>query len=72
MKLSNKFYDIAKIICLIVIPAVNGFITLLNSLWNWNLPIEAITGSISGFAVLVGSILGFSSAKYNKEMNENE
>ena len=64
--MNNKLYDILKMICLVVIPALNVFITTLNSLWSWNLPIEAITGSLSAVALIIGTVLGFSSAKYKK------
>jgi hypothetical protein len=71
MKLSDKMYKVLKWLCLIVIPAFNGFLTLLNSLWNWGLPIEAITGSVSGASAFIGAIIGISTNKYNKE-NGNE
>lgn len=67
--MSNKTYDLLKKICLVVIPAINVFLTTLNVLWNWNLPIEAITGTLSAIALLIGSILGFSSIKYNAKKN---
>ena len=65
----NKVYDILKKICLVVIPATGLLITTLNSLWNWGLPIVAITGSLEAIALFIGSILGFSSAKYYSKMD---
>lgn len=64
--MSNKTYDLLKKICLVVIPAINLCLTTLNELWNWGLPIAAITGSLSAIALCIGSILGFSSTAYNK------
>lgn len=66
MKLSNKLYDILKNICLVVIPALNVLLTTLNALWHWNLPIEAITGTLSAIALFIGTLLGISTSKYNK------
>lgn len=62
----NKVYDILKRICLVVIPAINVLITTLNALWHWELPIEAITGTLSAIALFIGTLLGISTAKYNK------
>lgn len=62
----NKVYDILKRICLVVIPALNVLLTTLNALWHWELPIEAITGTLSAIALFIGTLLGISSAKYNK------
>lgn len=71
MKMSNKTYDTLKFVLLTVIPA---FILLLNTLtgiWDWNIPIKAITGTIEALALFVGICLGISSANYNKAQ-ENE
>lgn len=65
----NKVYDILKKICLVVIPAINVLITTLNALWHWELPIEAITGTLSAIALFIGTLLGISSAKYNSKMD---
>lgn len=65
----NTVYDILKRICLVVIPAINVLITTLNALWHWELPIEAITGTLSAIALFIGTLLGISSAKYNSKMD---
>lgn len=65
----NTVYDILKRICLVVIPAINVLITTLNALWHWDLPIEAITGTLSAIALFIGTLLGISSAKYNSKMD---
>lgn len=64
--MSNTLYDLLKKICLVVIPAVNVLLTTLNGLWHWELPIEAITGTLSAIALFIGTVLGISSAKYHK------
>lgn len=45
---------------------MNVLLTTLNGLWHWELPIEAITGTLSAIALFIGTVLGISSAKYNK------
>jgi hypothetical protein len=64
--MSNKVYDVLKWVCIIVAPAICTLLVALNSLWNWGLPIEAITGTITGIATFIGGILGISSVKYKK------
>lgn len=66
MKLPSKLYDVLKWIFLIVSPALCALLTTLNTLWGWNLPIEAIVGSINGVSAFFGIILGISSSNYSK------
>jgi len=67
MKLSNKLYDTLKWLCIVVSPAVCTLLVTLNSLWQWNLPIEAITGTITGVTTFIGVIIGISSITYKGE-----
>lgn len=67
MKLSNKLYDTLKWLCIVVSPAVCTLLVTLNSLWEWNLPIEAITGTITGVTTFVGVIIGISSITYKEK-----
>lgn len=53
MKLPSKLYDVLKWIFLIVSPALCALLTTLNTLWGWNLPIEAIVGSINGVSAFL-------------------
>ena len=65
MKMSNKVYDVLKNIVLIVLP---GLATLYAALAGiWGLPYgEQIVGTLSAFAVFLGSCLKISTSKYNK------
>lgn len=67
MKLSDKVYDICKWFCLVVIPAGCLFLETLNMAFAWNLPMEAIKTASFGAATFLGSILGFSTALYNRD-----
>lgn len=71
MRLNSKVYDILKWLCIIVSPAVCTLLVTLNSLWGWELPIEAITGTITGVTTFIGVIIGISSYTYNKEGNDD-
>ncbi len=66
MKLPNKIYDVLKWICCVVSPALQVFIVTLSSLWGWQIPTEAIVGTIAAITVFIGAILGFSTAEHNK------
>lgn len=71
MKLSNKVYDNLKWIALVFIPSLITFYGVVGNVLN--IPYTDIVLTIMGaFDVFLGSLLGISSAKYNKELNENE
>lgn len=66
MKLPNKVYDVLKYIVTIVSPAFILLLTTLTELWGWNIPINAITGTIAAITTFIGVCLGISTYKYNK------
>ena len=63
--LSNKVYDILKIICTVVLPAV---IVLLSSLFDiWSMPNgDKIISTLAAINVFIGALIGVSSAQYWK------
>lgn len=67
MQLPSNVYDILKWFCLIVSPALCTLIVTLSNLWAWQIPTEAIVGTISAITLFIGAVLGFSTAQYNKE-----
>ena len=66
MKLSNKVYDTFKWVLLTVVPAFVGLLTTLTKVWNWDIPLEAIIATISGFATFFGALIGIASINYKK------
>ena len=66
-KLPDKLYNWLKWILLIVIPAAETLLTTLTILWGWNIPLEAIVGTMAAFATFFGAIIGLSSISYNKQ-----
>lgn len=71
MKLSDKLYQILKYVDLVFIPALITFYGLIGN--TLNIPHTDIVLTImGGFDVFLGSLLGISTARYNKEMNINE
>ena len=67
MKLSDGWYNILKWLCLVVSPAATTLIVSLSNLWQWDIPTDAIVGTISAVTLFIGAVLGFSTAVYNKE-----
>lgn len=67
MKLNDKVYETLKWICLIASPAVCALLSTLTSLWGWDIPIEAIVGTISAISTCVGVLIGISTYNYNKK-----
>ena len=68
MKISNKTYDVLKWIAMVVLPAIGTLYSLLAALWGFPY-VEQIVGTITGVATCLGTVLGISSAKYNKTNN---
>ena len=70
MKLSNKVYDILKWVDLVFIPALITFYGVVGNVLN--IPYTDVVLTIMGaFDVFMGSLLGISSAQYNKNIKES-
>lgn len=69
--MSNKVYDYLKYIAVIGIPALILFINTLGEIWGFNYTTE-ISATISAVGVFLGMLIQISSAKYNKDQNENK
>ena len=65
MIMSNKIYDILKWIAQYFLPALATLYFALAGIWG--LPYgEQVVGTITAVDTFLGIILGFSSARYNK------
>lgn len=63
--MSNKTYDILRILSTIVLPAIAAFYVALASIWS--LPYaEQISGTIAAVCTLFGALLKISSVQYMK------
>ena len=64
--LSNKLYDVLKWTAIIALPALAVFVTTVFPVWN--IPYaEPISTTIMAVDVLLGALLGVSTAKYNSK-----
>lgn len=66
MDLSNKQYDLLKIIALKILPAIGTFVGTVGTTLNWELTAITVT-IITAFDAMLGTMLGISTDSYNKE-----
>lgn len=66
--LDNKVYNVLKWVALIALPALATLISVVLPLWNVcdESMVNAIVGTITAIATCLGTLLGVSTAKYNK------
>ena len=65
MKLPSPVYDVLKWVVMIVLPALSTAYVGLAAVWGWPLADE-VAKSCSVICVLLGALLGISTAEYNK------
>lgn len=66
MKLSNKTYDILKWIALVALPALTTFYGVVGATCKIPYTQEVLTIAVA-FDTMLGTMLGISTNKYNKE-----
>ena len=67
MKLPDTLYNILKWALLIVVPAFITLFEFLAHAWGWDIPTEAITGTITAIATFIGICIGISNHNYYKD-----
>ena len=67
MKMSNRSYDILKIIALLILP-ISEFIGSMASIWGFEYGSQ-IVATLVALDVLMGYIVKIASDSYNKEQN---
>lgn len=71
MKLTNKAYNIAKFICLVVSPALCTLLEGLNVIWKLDsVPIPQIVLTIGAVTAFAGACLKISSDNYAKSQKD--
>lgn len=66
MILPEKVYEVLKWILMIVVPAAITLLTALTKAWNWDIPLDAITITITAIATFIGVCIGISTHNYYK------
>lgn len=67
MKLPDKIYDILKWLVLCVIPALTTFYCVCDKVFGWGYA-EIVATISAALCTCLGTILGISTAQYNKDM----
>lgn len=70
MKLNDNVYLVLKWIVLIVLPAAAICYAALDGVFGWG-QTETVTTVISAVDVFLGTVIGVSTATYNKEVHCN-
>lgn len=65
MKLPDPVYDVLKWLVLVVIPALTTFYAVCDKVFGWGYP-EIVTTISAALCACIGSIVGVSTAEYNK------
>jgi hypothetical protein len=65
MKLSNQVYDILKYVVLIALPAIITFTNIVGVQLGYDMTTTIVI--LTAFNTLLGTLIGISSVKYNKE-----
>jgi len=66
MKIPDKVYDVLKWVLIIVVPAFITLFEFLAQAWAWDIPTEAIVGTIAAVATFIGVVIGISNYNYYK------
>lgn len=65
MKLPNSVYDVLKYIVLIALPAIITFVNIVGVQLGYDMTTTIVV--LTAFNALLGTLIGISSVKYNKE-----
>lgn len=69
--MSNKTYDLLKWIAQILLPASGALYFMLSKIWGLPYAME-VEGTIAAVDTFLGTLLGISSAKYNKTLEDGK
>ena len=70
MVLPEKLYETIRWLVAVVIPAVVVFFDTLANAWGWNIPVEAITTSLSALELFLGTVFGISKLSNDRKIAE--
>lgn len=70
MKFKNGTYDVLKYVALIALPAIQVFWLTIGKIWDLSYTVE-IGATIGAVALLLGTLLGVSTANYRAEKTQD-
>ena len=69
--MSNRAFDILRLIGELILPALATLYTALGAIWGWPY-IEAIVGTIAAVTAFIGALVNGLRRVYNKKEENNE
>lgn len=69
--MSNKFFDILRLVGELILPACATLYAALGAIWGWPY-IEAIVGTLAAITAFIGAIVNGLRKAYNKKEENNE
>lgn len=70
MKFKNETYDVLKYVALIALPGIQVFWLTIGKIWDLSYTVE-IGATIGAVALLLGTLLGVSTANYRAEKTQD-
>ena len=70
MYLPQTTYEVIRWLVAVVLPAIIVFFETLAKAWGWNIPVDAITTSLSAFELFLGTVFGISKLSHDKAQAE--
>lgn len=70
MKMNDKIYNVLKWVALVALDAFGIAYKGLASVWGWNYG-EQVMQTCVILSVLIGTLIGVTSATYNRKVKEN-
>ncbi len=71
MKMSNNVYDWLKWIAQVLLPALGTLYAALGAALGWG-NVDVVVSIIMAVDAFLGTLLGISTAQYNKEMSQKK
>ncbi len=71
MKLSNRAFDIIRLIGELLLPALATLYAALGAIWGWPY-IEAIVGTLAAVTAFIGALVNGLRKAYGKEQERSE
>lgn len=68
-EMNNKVYDVLKWLVVVVLPACSVLYAGLAKAWGFGYVTEVVT-TITAIELFIGSLIGVSTASYNKSLDE--
>lgn len=70
-QLNDKVYDVLKWMALIALPALAVLYNVLAGVWGWPYAQEVST-TINAVIAFIGTLIGISTAAYNRETDDGD